>query len=523
MVPGSLVLVSNGAYGSGGRVKYGALTNRVVVDAPIIVRSVNGPAVTVIEGAPSFFPINGDAAVRGVYLGTNATLSGFTVSNGYTRAAGPEEVDQCGGGVWCEASAVLSNCVLAGNSAEQAGGGVYGGLLVNCTLTANRTLSDGGGAYKSLLSACTLVGNTASNGGGAVSSTLNDCMVSSNTAVADGGGASEATLNRCVLTGNAAARYGGGAIGSKLNHCLLLGNSASMGGGTCGGYLEGCTIAGNTATNSVGGGVFDGEVNNCIVYHNNALLAPNRYLLLGEMSNSCTTPLPPGSGNITNDPQFVSLAGASYELSASSPCINAGLNFPLLANALDLAGRPRVMGGRVDMGAYEFRYEAVLKGALGGAWLTNSGLMRAGLLASNSPYAAAVATATNVPTNAVDWVLVSVRESPTGAPAAAVSAILLADGRIVGADGGSNVNVEAKGNLYGVLQHRNHLAVMSAGPVFTNRIVTFDFAGNPSGLWGGSNAVVQVSSNRWAMMAGNADGDGQVRGVDDAIRRTQTP
>ena len=55
---------------------------------------------------------------------------------------------------------------------------------------------------------------------------------------------------------------------------------------------------------------------------------------------------------------------------------------------------------------------------------------------------------------------------------------MLPDGRIVGADGGSNVFVEAKGNLYGVLQHRNHLAVMSATPVFTNRIVTFD-SGHP--------------------------------------------
>jgi hypothetical protein len=71
-----------------------------------------------------------------------------------------------------------------------------------------------------------------------------------------------------------------------------------------------------------------------------------------------------------DEPAFVDLAGGDLRLQSNSPCINAGNN-AYVVGSMDLDGRPRIVGGKVDMGAYEF--QPGVSGAFIG-WLQYYGL-----------------------------------------------------------------------------------------------------------------------------------------------------
>jgi len=213
-LPGDTVLVTNGVYASGGRAVAGAMTNRVAVTKLLTLRSVNGPAVTVIQGFQVPGTTTGPAAIRCAYLTNGAVLSGFTLTNGATHTHDGAPVvreEWNGGGVYCAYSDTLvTNCALTGNVASQEGGGAYGGTLDHCTLTGNSASGHGGGVCGSRLIDCTLTANSAPIGGGADSGTLDACTFTGNSALG-GGGASSCTLSNCTLTGNSAQSHGGGA------------------------------------------------------------------------------------------------------------------------------------------------------------------------------------------------------------------------------------------------------------------------------------------------------------------------
>ena len=382
-VGGALVWVSNGVYATGGRALYGSMTNRVAVDKPVTVQSVNGPEVTVIHGSPTGGLWRSDP-LRCAYLSRRAVLSGFTLTNGVTRYGYPWlewRQERSGGGVLCaSAEEVVTNCVLTGNWAQY-GGGAYFGSLSHCTLRDNQGLDTGGGAQFATLDNCTVAGNHADDGGGVFESTLShcvltgnsahysgggsrggalkDCTLAGNFAEEDGGGAQGGILTRCMISANGAGEEGGGARYSELLNCAISGNSAHDGGGAFAGTLNNCSVTGNFANAGAGacystlnnctvtgnsgvegGGAFGCSMQNSLVYYNRAWRGPNyaydeSWPPLICISYCCTIPLPPyGEGNIAAEPQ---LADPTH-ISAGSPCRGAGS--PLYAAGLDIDGDP---------------------------------------------------------------------------------------------------------------------------------------------------------------------------------------
>jgi hypothetical protein len=355
---GDTVLVTNGVYNTGGRAVYGTLNNRVVIDKAITVRSVNGPGTTVISGADR---------TRCAYVGSNAVVSGFTLTGGFTLENGDPIAERSGAGAWLQISGLLTNCIIFHNQAFLEGGGVYGGTLQHCIITNNQVYllfgtGQGGGVARSTLYDCTVNGNYVGfgGGGGAFESTLYDCRVEGNSAGYFGGGAAGSTLYRCSVSGNSVLGYtqsteGGGTAGCDLYDCVVTGNAVQSpepdgggsGGGAAGGRLYRCTVSGNSvqarevaagggvagaildssilSSNSVsarneravGGGANSSTLRNCLLFGNQAIGKETTYggeyaLALGGGANFCTLVICTVTGNSTTtspDPTFDAQGG----------------------------------------------------------------------------------------------------------------------------------------------------------------------------------------------------------------------
>jgi hypothetical protein len=219
------------------------------------------------------------------------------------------------------------------------------------------------------LTNCVLTANSANYGGGGASNKLENCRLVFNSASNLGGGAYACALNRCIVHSNSAGFAGGGAEAGSMVNCAITANTAEVGGGVSDASLTNCTLTGNSAVNA--GGAVWSTLNNCIAFYNRSAFANPNYDGYTTLNQSCTEPLPArGLRNLTNEPAFVNLAGGDYHLNSNSPCINAGNNAWAKGEA-DLDGSPRIAGGTVDMGAYEFQ-GAGLSGFTG--WLWQHGL-----------------------------------------------------------------------------------------------------------------------------------------------------
>jgi len=179
-------------------------------------------------------------------------------------------------------------------------------------------------------------------------------------------------ISNCVISGNIA--FNGGGIYSNgssyiMINCLVIHNSTIPTSGDGGGIYSynGCpkivnsTISGNTARNNTGGGVHlynecSIEFINCIITYNQ----PND-VSLHEESLYCSASIIGDYFHTTRvlrspiDQANIFVGGGDYRLKPGSPAIDAG-TYPVAGvtiPAADLDGKPRVVNGIIDLGAYE--------------------------------------------------------------------------------------------------------------------------------------------------------------------------
>jgi hypothetical protein len=130
-----------------------------------------------------------------------------------------------------------------------------------------------------------------------------------------------------------------------------------------------------------------------------------------------------------------------------------------------------------------------------------------------------------IPTGVVDWVLVELRDATLPANATPSTTLsgwpkamfLKQDGSIVNTNGSQpSVGLPViSNNLYVVIRHRNHIAVMSAtGMVLATNTYSFDFSTSVSQAFGAGAGYKEIETGVFGMVSGDADGDGDI-GLND--------
>ena len=284
---------------------------------------------------------------------TNVTFSGNTATNG--------------GGLFNQnfSSPTITNTTFSGNTATNRGGGIYNNgtspSITNTTFSGN-TANIGGGMYNSnsspTITNVTFSGNTATNGGGLFNQNF-----------------SSPTITNTTFSGNTATNRGGGIYNNgtspSITNTTFSGNTANIGGGmhntSSSPSITNATFSGNAA--SQGGGIVNLDtsspsIRNCILWGNGTeivnLFDSNPTISFSIVQGGYTgatnaNPLFVNPANPAGPDGIHRTADDGLRLQAGSPAINAGSNALIPTGVtIDITGAARILGGTVDMGAFEW-------------------------------------------------------------------------------------------------------------------------------------------------------------------------
>jgi hypothetical protein len=164
-----------------------------------------------------------------------------------------------------------------------------------------------------------------------------------------------------------------------------------------------------------------------------------------------------------------------------------------------------------------------LQGPYAGNGTMNTTLQQNSLIPHSQPYSSSPwsyngsESVSSVPSGVVDWILVQLR---TGTAASTIAderaCFLKSNGTVTDLDGISPVsfNVDATKTYYIVVEHRNHLAVISKNAeTLSNNTLTCDFT-DTSKVYSGASALVLLNDGKYGMIGGNSNADNKVY-VDD--------
>ena len=239
-----------------------------------------------------------------------------------------------------------------------AGGGTYGPTV---------SIINGEGSGAVLYRLIIENGNSYFDGGGIkivnTSPKILRCEIRNNTARNNGGGIfiqgslAAPTIDRNLIHDNTATNQQGAAITClgatpTIRNNIVYSNTASTNCAAI--YLQNCSdalVRNNTiAENSAEGvrcSVAGPALTNCIVWNN-----------LDDLINCtatycCISDGDSGTGNIDDDPMFITAAGVPHHLDAASPCIGRGDPNLVADGETDIDGDDRILNGRVEIGADE--------------------------------------------------------------------------------------------------------------------------------------------------------------------------